>query len=176
MRFSEAPIPGVYVIEPELVIDDRGHFARTYSAQEFAARGLGFGAVESSLSYNAKRGTLRGMHFQRPPHAECKLVRCTRGSIFDVVVDLRAESFTYRDWFGVELSAESARSLYLPEGCAHGFITVEDSSEVHYQISHPYTPSHADGVRWDDPSLGIVWPLEPTVISQRDRSFPKLVS
>ena len=176
MRFFEAPLSGVYVIEPEPILDHRGHFARTFSAKEFAARGLTFDVVETSLSYNAKRGTLRGMHFQRSPHAEGKLVRCTRGSIFDVVVDLRTKSSTYRNWFGVELSAGSAGSLYVPEGCAHGFITVEDHSEVHYQISHPYAPHHADGVRWDDPAIGIVWPLEPTVISTRDRSFPELGS
>jgi dTDP-4-dehydrorhamnose 3,5-epimerase len=174
VRFHETELPGAFVIEPERMTDDRGFFARTWCVREFADRGLSTDLVQCNVSYNAREATLRGMHYQVAPHAEVKLVRCTRGSIFDAIVDLRPDSPTFRRWVGVELSAEDGRMLYIPEGFAHGFQTLEDASEVSYQMSTFYHPGSARGLRWDDPAVGIEWPLEVRVISEKDRGFPLL--
>lgn len=174
MRFEELAILGVFELELEPVRDARGFFARTYSRPELAERGISFDVVQGSVSFNERRATLRGMHLQRPPHEEAKLVRCIAGSVYDVVVDLRAGSPTQFHWVAVELSAERRNALYIPSGLAHGFISLEDGCELEYLVSAAYEPSAATGVRWDDPTLGIEWPLEPDVISERDASFPDL--
>jgi dTDP-4-dehydrorhamnose 3,5-epimerase len=172
MIFTSAGIDGLWVIEAERLEDERGFFARTWDADEFAERGLNPKLSQCSISYNRARGTLRGMHYQTAPHEEAKLVRCTAGAIFDVALDLRPESSTFREWFGTELSAENRRALYVPEGCAHGFLTLDDGCEVHYQISQAYAPDAAGGVRWDDPAFAISWPEKVVVINERDRSYP----
>ena len=172
MIFSETSLPGAYVVEPERLEDERGWFARTFAAEEFAARGLNPAVVHANASFNLRAGTLRGMHYQAAPHGECKLVRCTRGAIYDVIVDLRPDSPTYRRWSATELSEENARALYVPEDVAHGFQTLEDESEVLYLMSHEYVASHARGVRWDDPAFGIEWPDADRTISERDGSYP----
>jgi dTDP-4-dehydrorhamnose 3,5-epimerase len=159
------------VLEPEPVEDERGCFARLYCASEFASHGLNPQFLQSSVSRNTRAGTLRGLHFQAQPHAEAKLVRCTRGAIFDVALDLRRNSTGFRQWFGVELSADNRRMLYIPEDCAHGFQTLLDDSEVAYQISMPYVPEAARGVRWDDPAFGIRWPAPVSLMSARDREY-----
>jgi dTDP-4-dehydrorhamnose 3,5-epimerase len=174
MIFVESPLPGAYTIELERHEDERGFFARSYDAGEFAARGLAARMPQCSVSFNARLGTLRGMHFQAAPHGEEKLVRCTAGAVFDVIVDLRPGSPTHLRWFGAELSERNHRTLYIPQGFAHGFVTLRDASEVLYMISVPHAPDHARGVRWDDPLLGIEWPLAPTVISARDAALPLL--
>jgi dTDP-4-dehydrorhamnose 3,5-epimerase len=174
MRFEETPLAGAWVIEPERSEDERGFFARTFDAAEFARRGLDSRVVQSSTSYNRRAGTLRGMHYQADPHGEPKLIRCTRGAVFDVIVDLREDSATRLRWFGIELSEDNGRSLYVPIGLAHGFQTLADGSEVHYQIGHEYVPEAARGVRWDDPAFAIDWPAAPAggrIISERDRSY-----
>lgn len=174
MRFARTPLPGAWVIELDLLGDERGWFARTFDADEFAAHGLDAQFVQCNASFNAVRGTVRGMHYQAEPHGESKLVRCVRGAIFDVAVDLRADSPAYRRWHGVELSAENRRSFYIPAGLAHGFQTLSDDCEVVYQMGHRYVPDAARGVRFDDPAFAIEWPpadVELT-ISQRDASYP----
>ena len=172
MIFHETGLPGAFLIEPERISDARGFFARTWSAEELAERGLSTRIAQCSVSYNAARGTLRGMHYQIEPHAEVKLVRCTAGAIYDVIVDLRPTSPTYRRHFGATLSAASRMQLYIPEGFAHGFLTLEDDSEVFYQISEPYAPAAGRGVRWDDPAFAIDWPGEVRVIAPRDAAYP----
>jgi dTDP-4-dehydrorhamnose 3,5-epimerase len=172
MIFRATGIDGAWVIEAEQLGDERGFFARTWDAEEFAERGLNPRLAQCSISYNRARGTLRGLHYQAAPFEEAKLVRCTAGAIFDVVVDLRPESSSFKGWFGEELSAENRRALYVPEGCAHGFLTLADDSEVHYQISQPYMPQAARGVRWNDPAFGITWPGDVVVINERDCSYP----
>jgi dTDP-4-dehydrorhamnose 3,5-epimerase len=172
MIFKDTGIHGVLVIEPERHEDERGFFARTWDPDEFAERGLNPELAQCSISFNRAPGTLRGLHYQAAPHEEAKLVRCTSGAIFDVAVDLRPDSSTFRDWFGVELSAENRLALYVPEGCAHGFLTLADDSEVHYQISQAYAPDAGRGVRWDDPAFAIRWPGDVVVINERDRSYP----
>ena len=172
MIYCATGIEGAWMIEAERLRDERGFFARTWDAEEFAERGLDPRLAQCSISYNRARGTLRGLHYQAAPFEEAKLVRCTAGAIFDVVVDLRPESGSFRGWFGEELSAENRRALYVPEGCAHGFLTLADDSEVHYQISQFYAPEAARGVRWDDPAFGITWPGEVLVINDRDRTYP----
>ena len=172
MRLAETPLAGAFVIELDLLRDDRGYFARTFDAAEFARAGLDPAVVQCNTSFNARRGTLRGMHYQADPDGEAKLVRCTRGSIFDVAVDLRPGSATCCRWFGVELSADNGRMLYLPVGMAHGFQTLEEGSDVSYQMSHDYVPERARGVRFDDPAFGIEWPLPDPIVSERDRGFP----
>ena len=174
MTFRETEIEGVWVVEPERYEDERGFFARTWDFEEFARRGLNSRLVQCSISFNRRRGTLRGMHYQAAPHEEAKLVRCTSGSIFDVAVDLRMESATFRRWVGTELSAENRLAMYVPEGCAHGFLTLTDDSEVAYQISELYAPDAARGLRWNDPAIGIDWPGEVLVINERDRSYPDI--
>jgi dTDP-4-dehydrorhamnose 3,5-epimerase len=172
MIFRETPIAGAYVIELEPHVDERGSFARTFDASEFAARGLDTRVVQCNTSANVRAGTLRGLHYQLPPHAESKLVRCVRGSIYDVIVDLRPDSQTYCDWHGVELSASNLRTLFVPVGLAHGFQTLEDDTEVLYQMSEEYSAAHARGVRWDDPLFAIEWPpVAERTISNRDREF-----
>jgi dTDP-4-dehydrorhamnose 3,5-epimerase len=174
MRFVETAIHGVVVVELEEHVDERGSFARTWCRDEMADAGLASELAQCSLSRNRLAGTLRGLHFQRPPHEEAKLVRCTRGAIFDVAVDLRADSPTRGEWVGVRLDPETGRALYVPEGCAHGFQTFVDDTDVAYMISTPYAPESAAGVRWDDPVLAIEWPAVAgeRTISERDRALP----
>ena len=174
MKFTECPLAGAYIIELTCTGDERGFFARTYSSDEFAARGLPTAMPECSLSFNARTGTLRGLHFQAAPHAEQKVVRCTAGAIFDVIVDLRPQSPTAHRWFGTELTAQNRRTLYVPKGFAHGFVTLRDETEVYYMISERHAPGFERGLRWDDPALGIRWPIEPTVVSARDAAYPLL--
>jgi dTDP-4-dehydrorhamnose 3,5-epimerase len=172
MRFHDAPLQGLRVIEPEPHRDDRGLFARTWCREEFAAAGLPIEFVQSSVSVTAQRGTLRGLHFQRPPSHEGKLVRCTRGRIHDVLVDLRRGSPSYGRHHALELDDRSLRAVYVPPGVAHGFQTLCDDVEVLYQMTAPYAPALADGVRHDDPAFGIRWPLPVSAIHERDRSYP----
>ncbi|MCH9050282.1 MAG: dTDP-4-dehydrorhamnose 3,5-epimerase [Proteobacteria bacterium] len=173
MIFTETELSGAFVVEPERLEDARGFFARTWCAEEFDRMGLNPNLVQCSTSFNARRGTLRGLHYQAPPHAETKLVRCTMGRIFDVIVDLRADSPTRGKWTALVLSAENRAMIYIPEGFAHGFQTLADDSEVFYQISAIYAPEASRGIRWDDPDLAIDWPrIEERVISERDDAFP----
>lgn len=172
MIFEETGLAGAFVIEPERREDERGFFARTWCRDEFAAHGLNPALVQCNISFNKKRGTLRGMHYQAAPHEEAKLVRCTQGAIYDVILDLRRESATFGRWVGVELTAENRRMLYVPEGFAHGFQTLEDDSEVFYQMSAFYHAESALGARWDDPAFAIAWPLPDPILSDRDRAFP----
>jgi dTDP-4-dehydrorhamnose 3,5-epimerase len=174
MRFVETEIEGVVVVELEEHVDERGSFARTWCRDEMSAAGLAGELAQCSLSRNTRAGTLRGLHYQHPPHEEAKLVRCTRGAIFDVAVDLRPGSPTRGRWVGVELDPDNGKALYVPEGCAHGFQTLVDDSEVAYMISTPYAPEASAGVRWDDPHLAVAWPdVEgERTISERDRSLP----
>jgi dTDP-4-dehydrorhamnose 3,5-epimerase len=164
-------IPGVFIIELECHRDERGFFARTWCPREFEAHGLNPRLAQCSVSFNAKKGTLRGLHYQAAPHEEAKLVRCTRGAIFDVAVDLRPSSPAFHKWVAVELTADNRRMFYIPEGCAHGFQTLEENSEVFYQISQFHHPGSAHGVRWNDPAFKIDWPCEVVTISRRDRSY-----
>ena len=175
MIFRPTEIEGVWVIEPERHDDERGFFARTWDRAEARARGMNDRPVQTSISYNRRRGTLRGLHYQAPPYAESKLVRCTAGAIFDVAVDLRRSSPTRATWVGVELSAENRLALYVPEGCAHGFLTLTDGAEVSYQISEEHSPEAARGVRFDDPAFSIAWPGEIAVVNERDRTYPNFV-
>ena len=170
--FEDTEIPGVIIVDLERIGDDRGFFARSFCAGEFADRGLCTDFVQTNISFNRQRGTLRGMHYQNEPKPEPKLVRCTRGTIFDVAVDLRTESSTFRRWVGKELSADNHRALFLPAGCAHGFVTLTDDTEVSYLMGAAYDPALARGVRWNDPAFAIDWPLQPAVISDRDANFP----
>ena len=174
MRFTETSLPGAFIIEVDENADPRGFLARTFCASEFQARGLTPAVAQCSISFNHRRGTLRGMHFQAAPAAEAKLVRCTRGAIYDVIVDMRPASPTFRRHIGVELSDTNRRALYVPEHFAHGFQTLTDDAEVSYQISVPHAPGCERGVRHDDPALGIAWPLPVTVISDKDRAWPLL--
>ncbi len=176
MIFTSTPIAGVQLIQPEPVADVRGAFARTWCQREFEGHGLNAKLAQCSVSYNAKRGTLRGMHFQSAPHAEAKLVRATRGTIYDVAVDLRPDSETYLQWFGTELSVDNRHMLYIPEGCAHGFQTLTDDAEVFYQISEFYEPTAGRGFRYNDPAFGIRWPLPDPIMSDRDRDYPDYVT
>jgi dTDP-4-dehydrorhamnose 3,5-epimerase len=172
MRFVETSIVGAKVIHPSPHLDERGRFLRAWCAREFAEHGLDFQPVQANLGFSTTKGTIRGMHFQEAPAVEVKLVRCTRGAIFDVVLDLRPESSSYGKWYGVELSADNAQMLYVPENCAHGYQTLEEHTELFYMTSEFYTPSAARGVRFDDPAFGIQWPLVPTVVSEQDRNWP----
>jgi dTDP-4-dehydrorhamnose 3,5-epimerase len=177
MRFVETELPGAYIVELEERVDDRGFFARIWCRDEFTEHGLTAELAQCSLSRTDAAGTLRGMHFQRPPHEEAKLVRCSRGAIFDVIVDLRPDSPSLGRWFGVELEESAGRALYVPEGFAHGFQTLVDDVDVLYMISTPYAPEAASGVRWDDPFFAIEWPpAEQRVLSERDRSWPDFVA
>lgn len=172
MIFEETRLPGAHVIRMEKRGDERGFFARAWCRREFEEAGLSTELAQANVSRSRTKGTLRGMHYQVPPAAETKLVRCTRGAIHDVILDLRPESPTMGEWIGVELTAENHTMLYVPEGFAHGFLTLSDDAEVFYQVSAFYAPEHERGVRWDDPRFGIEWPAEPTVLSDKDRSWP----
>ena len=174
MKFERTELPGVVRLVPELVVDERGFFARLFCPEEFAAAGYPFAPVQTSLSRNHAAHTLRGLHFQSAPFAEAKLVRAARGSVYDVVVDLRAESPAYLRWTAAILSAENCEALLIPEGCAHGFLTLEDSTDVLYQIDRLYTPGHARGVRYDDAALKVAWPAAPRVIAPADLAWPPL--
>jgi dTDP-4-dehydrorhamnose 3,5-epimerase len=172
MKFVETELKGAFIIEPDRLEDERGFFARVFCEEEFAAHGLETHFVQCSISFNHRKGTLRGMHYQAPPHEETKIVRCSGGLIYDVIVDLREDSGTYRKWVGIELSATNHRMVYVPAGFAHGFQTLEDNCEVHYQISVEYNPASSRGLHYADHELAIAWPLPVKVISERDRSFP----
>jgi dTDP-4-dehydrorhamnose 3,5-epimerase len=172
MRFTDIDIVGARVIDPNPHEDDRGRFMRAWCATEFAEHGLNFLPVQANMGLSPRKGTVRGMHFQEAPALEAKLVRCTRGAIFDVALDLRPESPSYGKWYGVELSAENGRMLYVPELCAHGYQTLEDETEMFYMTSQFYAPSAVRGVRFDDPAFSIQWPLMATVVSEQDRNWP----
>lgn len=169
MIFTETKLRGAFLIDLERQADDRGFFARTWCRREFEDHGLNPRLVQCSLSFNKHRGTLRGMHYQAGPHAEAKLVRCFKGSIYDVIIDLRPDSPTFKQWTSAELSADNRRMFYIPAGFAHGFQTLEDDAEVFYHMSEFYHPECARRVRWDDPAFGINWPVEEIIISSRDR-------
>jgi dTDP-4-dehydrorhamnose 3,5-epimerase len=176
MIFTETILEGAFVIEPEFVKDERGMFARTWCQREFEAHGLAGAWVQASISVNRRKGTMRGMHYQVAPHEEVKLVRCTMGAIYDVIVDLRPESPTYCRHVGAMLSAENRRMLYIPERFAHGFLTLEDNSEVSYHMSEFYAPASARGFRWEDATFRIEWPEPVTVISEKDRTWPPFLT
>jgi len=172
MHFASTALPGVFLVTPERIADERGFFAQTWAPAEFAASGLNACVAARSVSYNRAAGTLRGMHFQHAPHAEAKLVSAISGAMFDVAVDLRRASPSFGTWVGAELRPDDGTMLYIPEGCAHGFVTLEPHTTVEYLISAGYAPEASDGVRWDDPFFAIRWPRQPTVISARDRARP----
>jgi dTDP-4-dehydrorhamnose 3,5-epimerase len=174
MKFAPTELPGVARISLQPAADSRGFFARLHCSEEFAAAGFPFTPAQTSLSRNHTAFTLRGLHFQAPPHAEGKLVRVVRGSVYDVVVDLRSGGSTYKRWIAANLSAERGEALLIPAGCAHGFLTLEDATDVLYQIDRPYAPGHARGVRYDDPALKISWPAAPRVIAPADLAWPAL--
>ena len=168
-------MPGAFLVDLDLQSDERGFFARAYCPEEFTAQGLSSPLLrQCSVSYNARKGTLRGLHYQAAPHEEHKLVRCTAGAVFDVIVDIRPHSGCYRQWFGTELSAQNRRAVFIPPGFAHGFVTLKDDAEVYYMISVPHSPQHAHGFRWSDPAFDIQWPLAPRVMSARDAAYPLL--
>ena len=160
------------MLEPERIEDQRGFFARAWCQQEFEERKIDAGLVQCNISFNHRKGTLRGLHYQRAPHEETKVVRCTRGALYDVAVDLRPQSPTFRQWVAETLTASNYRMMLIPPGCAHGFLTLEDNTEIFYQMSAYYSPQHAAGVRWDDPAFGIKWPGPVAVIADRDRNYP----
>jgi dTDP-4-dehydrorhamnose 3,5-epimerase len=170
--FTETKLKGAFIIEPDRLEDDRGFFARSWCQREFEAHGLNPRLVQCSISYNKSKCTLRGIHYQTAPYEEAKLVRCTNGSIYDAIIDLRPQSPTFRQYIGLVLTARNSKMAYVPEGFAHGFLTLEDNTEVFYQMSEFYYPEHAKGVRWNDPAFGIEWPLAPRTMSDRDRSCP----
>jgi dTDP-4-dehydrorhamnose 3,5-epimerase len=175
MEFIETKLKGAYIITPSLLNDERGFFTRVYCNKELAEQGLAEVGVQCNLSYNVKAGTLRGMHYQEPPYQEDKLVRCTIGSIYDVIIDLREDSPTYCRYIGVNLSSKNRQSLYVPKGFAHGYFTLEDHTEVYYQVSQYYTKGAEQGIMWNDSAFGIRWPYDPKVISDRDKQHPKFV-
>ncbi len=172
MFFSETTVAGAKVIDPDPRGDSRGRFMRTWCAREFAENGLDFLPVQANMGFSVRKGTLRGLHLQVAPELEAKLVRCTRGAIFDLVLDLRPESPTYRKWYGTELTPENGRMLYVPEHCAHGYQTLQENTEMHYMTSAYYAPQAACGVRFDDPAFHIEWPLVATIVSDQDRNWP----
>lgn len=172
MRFTATDIEGVVIVDLDPVADERGSFARLHCPEEFAAAGHPFAPLQTSLSRNLKAATLRGLHYEAAPHEEAKLVRATRGAIFDVAVDLRPDSPTYRRWTGTELSAENGRALLIGRGMAHGFVTLRDDTDVLYQIDRIFEPGHGRGARWNDPAFGIQWPVNPQVMSERDATYP----
>ena len=174
MTFTETKIPGAWIVDVSPIRDDRGFFATTWVAADFAARGLDSSLAQCNLAFNYKKGTLRGLHFQRAPHEQVKLVRCFRGAVHDVFVDLRPGSPTFRQWDYVELTADNRRMLYIPAGLAHGYLTLTDDAEVFYQASVPWAPQSEGGVRWNDPAFGITLPFEPVIISERDATWPLL--
>jgi len=169
--FTETELTGSYIIEIEKLEDERGFFARTWDQNLFKKNGLNPHLVQCDISFNKNKGTLRGMHYQIPPYEEAKLIRCTKGSIFDVIIDLRKDSKSFRQWVGQELSEHNYKMLYVPEGFAHGFQTLEDNTEVCYQMSQFYKPASAQGIRWDDKAFNIKWPLKPNFMSEKDQSY-----
>ena len=172
MKFAPPPLGGAYVIELERIEDERGFFARSFCQEEFRKQGLEPAIAQCNVSWNRRRGMLRGLHYQAAPHEEAKVVRCTHGAIWDVIVDLREGSPTRLRWHAQELSADNRLAFYVPEGFAHGFQTLADDSEVLYQMSESYHPDLSRGIRWDDPTIGILWPLADPILSERDRSYP----
>jgi dTDP-4-dehydrorhamnose 3,5-epimerase len=174
IKFIPSPIAGCFVVEPELLLDERGFFTHTWNRDEFVKQGISELPVQSNISLSTEVGTVRGMHYQRPPKQEGKLVRCTQGALFDVVVDLRMDSPSYRKWFAQELTAENHLSMWVPLGCAHGFQTLQPNTEVTYLVTAPYSKQSEGGIRWDDPAIGIKWPVAVARISERDRSLPLL--
>lgn len=172
MIFNKTQLEGAYIIDVKRIEDERGFFGRSYCKEEFEAHGLNTDVKQVNVSYNKVKGTLRGMHMQLSPYEESKLVRCTQGAIFDVIVDMRTYSPTFKQWIGVELSADSYRMLYVPEGFAHGFITLKDNTHVTYQVTQAYTPAAERGYRWDDPAFNIIWPFMPSLISDKDKAHP----
>ena len=172
MKFTETALAGAFLIDVDQLADERGFFARSWCEDEFAAHGIATPPRQANLSFNPRKGTLRGMHYQLAPHEETKLVRCTRGAILDVIVDLREESRTFGQWLGVELTADSCRMLFVPGRFAHGFLTLADNTDVCYQVSAKYAPGAERGLRWNDPAIGIRWPSEPALISDKDRHHP----
>jgi dTDP-4-dehydrorhamnose 3,5-epimerase len=171
MKFENTQLAGVRIIDIEPLVDERGMFARSWCEREFTEAGLATALSQCSLSFNPAKGTLRGMHYQAPPNAETRIVRCTRGSALDVVIDVRPQSATYKSWFSVLLTEHNHRMIYIPEGFAHGFITLEPDTELFYQISTPYAPESVRGLRWNDLAFNITWPMAPVVISERDASY-----
>jgi len=174
VNFLPTPLEGVFVVETTPQADERGFFARTFCGDEFAKHGLNPAVAQCSISFNTRAHTLRGMHFQAAPHEEDKLIRCTAGAIFDVLVDIRPQSASYGKWFGTELTAANHRALFAPKGMAHGFLTLADATEILYMISVPFAAGFGRGFRWDDPAIGIKWPARPAVISERDAGYPTL--
>jgi len=172
MIFIETKLQGTFIIQPERLEDERGFFARTWCKREFAAQELDTKLVQCNVSFNKKYGTLRGMHHQVAPHEEAKLVRCTMGAIYDVIIDLRPNSPTFKDWVSIELTAENRKMIYIPEGFSHGFMTLKDNTEVFYQMSEFYAPECARGIRWNDPAFDIIWPEGITVMSEKDKQYP----
>lgn len=172
MKFTETELEGAFIVEPELLEDERGFFARTWCQKEFEQHGLLTDLVQCNVSFNRRKGTLRGMHFQVAPHEESKLVRCTKGAIHDVIIDLRPNSQTHKKWLSVVLTAENRKMIFIPEGLGHGFLTLTDNTEVFYQMSEFYSPECACGVRWNDPAFDIDWPAEVIVISEKDMHYP----
>jgi dTDP-4-dehydrorhamnose 3,5-epimerase len=172
MQFHHTSLAGVFEISLDRLMDERGFFARSWCQEEFRNKGLNPNLAQCNISFNIYKGTLRGMHYQAPPYPEAKLVRCTKGAIYDVVVDLRPGSSTFTEWIGVRLSAADRNMVYVPEGCAHGFLTLEDETEIFYQMSEFFHPESTRGVRWNDPQFKIEWPGEVNVLSERDRSYP----
>lgn len=175
MIFRKTKLEGAFIIEPERLEDERGFFARTFCGREFAAHGLDIFFVQCNTSFSKKKGVLRGMHFQAEPYEEAKLIRCTRGAIYDVIIDLRTGSDTFGQWSSAELTSENEAMLFIPKGFAHGFLTLADNTEVFYQMSEYYRPGHARGVRWNDPLFAIHWPAEVQVISDKDRGYRDFV-
>jgi len=173
--FTATKFQGAFVIEPERLEDERGFFARTWCEREFEEHGLNPRIAQCSISFNRRRGTLRGMHYQVAPYEETKIVCCTRGAVYDVIIDLRRDSPTFTQWFAVELTSENRKMVYIPAGFAHGFQTLEDATEVFYQISEFFAPEYGRGVRWDDPAFSIGWPEQPPFISDRDKSYPDYI-
>ena len=171
MIFSETKLSGAYVVEIEKIEDQRGFFVRTFDKKEFSKKGLDSEFVQSSISQNKKKGTIRGMHYQGKPYEENKIVRCTKGSIFDVIIDLRSNSKTYKEWFSIELNADNYKILYIPKGFAHGFQTLENNTEVYYEITEVYDKKSSRGIRWNDPTFNINWPLDISLISEKDNNF-----
>ncbi len=176
MKITALELDGALLIDLEPIKDDRGFFARSLSTFELKTAGISFTLAQADISFSYKRGTLRGMHFQTAPKAQAKIVRCTRGALHDVLVDLRPESRTFKKWAGFRLDAENRAALYIPEGFAHGFLTLEDNTEIHYLVSDEYSPPHYKALRWDDPAVAIQWPFKPVIISEKDAKAPTLDS
>lgn len=172
MKFSETKLEGAFIVDLQRLSDERGFFARSFCQDEFKEHGLIADVVQANLSWNESKGTLRGMHYQHDPYQETKFIRCTRGAIFDVIIDLRRDSPTYGDWLGVELTADNHRALYVPRDFAHGFITLEDQTEVSYLVSQGYQPGAEGGIRWNDPKFNVQWPIDPVCVSEKDANWP----